>query len=82
MVKNDPIFGRYENTFVPQDVDSDPLKNAFRDTIEIDNHNSDGDDFVPKNEEEAKSARLFDEMRKKYFDLKFEWFAVKNFDNL
>jgi len=82
MIKNDPVFPKYLDSYVPQDVEGDPLKRAFRKTIELDTPSYDPKEFHPRNEEEAKSGRLYDYLRKKYFDLKFESHAVKQFEVL
>jgi len=81
IVDNDPVFEKYESTYLKQDIEGDPLKKAFRETIERDDENY-GEDPVPWNEEEAKWVRHYDEIRMKYFDLKFEWYYAKKFDNI
>lgn len=71
IVSNDPIFPKYLDSYVPQDVEHDPLKRAFWKTIEFDLPHYDEKEFHPKNEEEAKFARFYDHVRKQYFDIKF-----------
>lgn len=60
MVTNDPVFPKYLDSYVPQDVEGDPLKRAFWKTIENDTPVYDPKEFHPRNEEEARQGWFYD----------------------
>lgn len=57
-----------------EDFEADTTFGAFKPLLNIDDWNSDEEGWAPKNEYEARQLRAFDEIRKKYFNIKREWY--------
>ncbi len=74
----DKYFGKAQDEVTQSQYDKDPLMERFKILIEVDDHTKHEKGREVKNEDDSRKVKAFDEIRLKYFDMKWQWYLVKN----
>ena len=77
-MKPDPIFGKAELDTTERDYKTNYFHRATGYVTELNDQTQEEHGYIAQNFEDTKKLTFYDDIRRKYFDMKWEWYRHKN----